>query len=126
MITYGLLYYPSAVQEERQRAREKGEVEVESTTSANSEMPVEMILDAEMSVDVLLESYVDNPNDPMSCMYQAAEKQIYSLIEWAKHVPHFVELPLDDQVVLMRIGKSLNITSSLEPLSIYITELYND
>jgi len=93
-----------AVQEERQRARERGEVEVESTTCANSEMPVEMILDAEMSVDNILESYVENPSDPSSSVYQAAEKQIFALIEWVKHIPHFSELQLDDQVTLMRAG----------------------
>ena len=29
----------------------------------------------------------------------AAERQLASLVEWAKHIPHFTELPLEDQVV---------------------------
>ena len=28
----------------------------------------------------------------------AAERQLASLVEWAKHIPHFTELPLEDQV----------------------------
>ena len=33
----------------------------------------------------------------------AAERQLASLVEWAKHIPHFTELPLEDQVVLKMI-----------------------
>ena len=28
----------------------------------------------------------------------AATRQLASLVEWAKHIPHFKELPLEDQV----------------------------
>lgn len=49
----------AAVQEERQRVKEKGEGEVESTSSANSDMPVEKVLDAELSVDPKLDTYID-------------------------------------------------------------------
>ena len=48
-----------AVQEERQRAKEKGEGEVESTSNANSEMPVEKILEAELAVEPKTDTYVD-------------------------------------------------------------------
>ena len=48
-----------AVQEERQRGKEKGEGEVESTSSANSEMPVERILEAELSVEPKNCTYID-------------------------------------------------------------------
>lgn len=101
---YVCLYVCVAVQEERQRAREKGETEVESTTSANSDMPIEMILDAELSVDTILDLYVDSSNVPSGGLYRAAEKQIYGLMEWAKHVPHLIELRLEDQVILMCTG----------------------
>ena len=47
------------MQEERQRVKEKGEGEVESTSSANSDMPVERILDAEVSVEPGTDTYVD-------------------------------------------------------------------
>ena len=48
-----------AVQEERQRGKDKGEGEVESTSSANSEMPVEQIIDAELSVEPKNCTYID-------------------------------------------------------------------
>jgi hypothetical protein len=113
-----------AVQEERQRAKEKGEVEVESTTSANSEMPVELILEAELAADALMDfsadmglgggsgttlGYGGNGDEAArlevpDVVYQAMERQLTALVDWAKRVPHFVELPLDDQVTLLRVG----------------------
>lgn len=99
-----LAFFPSAaVQEERQRAKERGD-EVESTTSANSEMPVEMILDAEMALENQLDVYTDNPNDIAGSFVMAAEKQMYALVDWAKRIPHFTELSLEDQVILLRTG----------------------
>jgi hypothetical protein len=35
---------------------------------------------------------------------QTADKQLFALVEWAKRIPHFSELPLDDQVILLRAG----------------------
>lgn len=49
----------TAVQEERQRGKERGESEVESTSSFNEEMPVEKILDAELAVEPKTETYSD-------------------------------------------------------------------
>ena len=46
------------MQEERQRVKEKGE-EVESTSGANNDMPVEQILEAELAVDPKIENYID-------------------------------------------------------------------
>lgn len=46
------------------------------------------------------------PNDPVTNICQAADKQLFTLVEWAKRIPHFSELPLDDQVILLRAGKS--------------------
>lgn len=91
-----------AVQEERQRARERGEVEVESTTSANSEMPIESILDAEEAIDVQLDSLVESSNDTSGWICTVAEKQLYALVDWAKRIPHFTELSIDDQLVLLK------------------------
>lgn len=62
---HGVLKYPvcvfacafPAVQEERQRGRERGESEVESTSSFNEEMPVDKILDAELAVEPKTETY---------------------------------------------------------------------
>ncbi|TKS74533.1 Retinoic acid receptor RXR-gamma-B [Collichthys lucidus] len=98
-----------AVQEERQRGKERGESEVESTSSFNEEMPVEKILDAELAVEPKTETYSDgspsnSTNDPVTNICQAADKQLFTLVEWAKRIPHFSELPLDDQVILLRAG----------------------
>lgn len=35
---------------------------------------------------------------------QATDKQLIQLVEWAKHIPHFKNLPLSDQVILLRAG----------------------
>lgn len=45
------------------------------------------------------------PNDPVTNICQAADKQLFTLVEWAKRIPHFSELPLDDQVILLRAGE---------------------
>ena len=34
----------------------------------------------------------------------ATNKQLFQLVEWAKHIPHFTTLPLEDQVMLLRAG----------------------
>lgn len=45
-----------AVQEERQRTKERDQSEVESTSSLHSDMPVERILDAENRVECKVEN----------------------------------------------------------------------
>lgn len=49
----------AAVQEERQRGKERGENEVESSSSFSEEMPVDKILDAELAVEPKTETYTD-------------------------------------------------------------------
>lgn len=49
-------------------------------------------------------SFSLQPNDPVTNICQAADKQLFTLVEWAKRIPHFSELPLDDQVILLRAG----------------------
>uniref|UniRef100_A0A671LTL7 Retinoid x receptor, beta b n=1 Tax=Sinocyclocheilus anshuiensis TaxID=1608454 RepID=A0A671LTL7_9TELE len=76
-------------------------------SSANEEMPVEKILEAETAVEHRSDLHSDatgSPNDPVTNICQAADKQLYTLVEWAKRIPHFSELPLDDQVILLRAG----------------------
>ncbi|NXE43152.1 RXRA protein, partial [Ptilorrhoa leucosticta] len=48
-----------AVQEERQRGKDRNENEVESTSSANEDMPVEKILEAELAVEPKTETYIE-------------------------------------------------------------------
>lgn len=54
----------------------------------------------------LLPSHIQE-NDPVTNICQAADKQLFTLVEWAKRIPHFSELALDDQVILLRAGKCL-------------------
>lgn len=62
----------SAVQEERQRGREKSDNEVESTSSFSEDMPVEKILDAELAVEPKTETYVDgSPSNSVSASHNA-------------------------------------------------------
>ena len=43
--------------------------------------------------------------DPVVNICQAADKQLFTLVEWAKNIPHFTDLPLEDQVILLRAGQ---------------------
>ncbi|XP_019643399.1 PREDICTED: retinoic acid receptor RXR-alpha-B-like isoform X2 [Branchiostoma belcheri] len=94
----------SAVQEERQRSKEGKDGEVVSTTNPNEDMPVEKIQEAEMAVEPKDGNLVEQPNDPVTNICQAADKQLVTLVEWAKRIPHFSDLPIDDQVILLRAG----------------------
>lgn len=62
---------PAAVQEERQRNRER-EGEVESTSVVNEEMPVEKILEAEMAVEQKTELHADGSSGGSSVSNQDA------------------------------------------------------
>lgn len=53
------MFLHAAVQEERQRAKDRNENEVESTSSANEDMPVEKILEAELAVEPKTETYIE-------------------------------------------------------------------
>ncbi|XP_051022823.1 retinoic acid receptor RXR-alpha isoform X3 [Acomys russatus] len=141
-----------AVQEERQRGKDRNENEVESTSSANEDMPVEKILEAELAVEPKTETYVEanmglnpsshvslsggedlmscsnkwpvpsTPNDPVTNICQAADKQLFTLVEWAKRIPHFSELPLDDQVILLRAGWNELLIASFSHRSIAVKD----
>ncbi|MEQ2286304.1 hypothetical protein AMECASPLE_001150 [Ameca splendens] len=116
-----------SVQEERQRNKER-EGEVESTSAVNEEMPVEKILEAEMAVEQKTELHADgssdgsSPNDPVTNICQAADKQLFTLVEWAKRIPHFSELPLDDQVILLRAGWNELLIASFSHRSISVKD----
>ncbi|XP_067868121.1 retinoic acid receptor RXR-alpha-A isoform X2 [Heterodontus francisci] len=119
-----------AVQEERQRGKDRNENEVESTSSANEDMPVEKIVEAELAVEPKTETYIDSnlgmasssPNDPVTNICQAADKQLFTLVEWAKRIPHFSELPLDDQVILLRAGWNELLIASFSHRSITVKD----
>ncbi|XP_043939505.1 retinoic acid receptor RXR-beta isoform X3 [Protopterus annectens] len=116
-----------AVQEERQRCKEK-DSEVESTSGANEDMPVDKILEAELAVEQKTDLNLDgsgggnSPNDPVTNICQAADKQLFTLVEWAKRIPHFSELPLDDQVILLRAGWNELLIASFSHRSISVKD----
>lgn len=76
---------------------------VTSATLSSSflEMSADRILQAEMKVE-----YTVDPldADEVSDVNQAISRQLYQLIEWAKHLPNFIGLPLNDQVALLKSG----------------------
>ncbi|XP_011641389.1 retinoic acid receptor RXR-alpha-B isoform X2 [Pogonomyrmex barbatus] len=89
-----------AVQEERQRTKERDQSEVESTSSLHTDMPIERILEAEKRV----ECKIEQGNYENAHLCAASTEQMYQLVTWAKHIPHFTSLPLEDQVLLLRAG----------------------
>nr|BAP15929.1 ultraspiracle 2 isoform [Henosepilachna vigintioctopunctata] len=91
-----------AVQEERQRTKERDASEVESTSTLQTDMTLERLMEAEKRVEcnnlpVPIENAVTN-------ICQATNKQLYQLVEWVKLIPHFTSLPVCDQVLLLRSG----------------------
>lgn len=100
-----------AVQEERQRNKEKNENQVESTcNNLCLEMPAERILQAENKVELKTDQFdTEDIND----VNQAVTRQLYQLIEWAKNIPHFISLSLDDQVILLKIAWNELLIASL-------------
>lgn len=69
-------------------------------------MPTDRILEAEKIADMDNDGSLPSEvtGDMSETIKFAAQKQLTQLVEWAKHIPHFIELPLDDQVALLRGG----------------------
>ncbi|XP_034940747.1 retinoic acid receptor RXR-alpha-B isoform X2 [Chelonus insularis] len=110
-----------AVQEERQRTKERDQGEVESTSSLHADMPVERILEAENRVECKLENQGNYENN-LSNLLNATNKQLFQLVEWAKHIPHFTSLPLEDQVLLLRAGWNELLIAAFAHRSIDVTD----
>ncbi|OCT67831.1 retinoid X receptor beta L homeolog isoform X2 [Xenopus laevis] len=113
-----------AVQEERQRGKER-DGEAELSGAINEEMPVEKILEAELAVEQKSDQSLEgggSPSDPVTNICQAADKQLFTLVEWAKRIPHFSELALDDQVILLRAGWNELLIASFSHRSISVKD----
>ncbi|XP_071276994.1 LOW QUALITY PROTEIN: retinoic acid receptor RXR-alpha-B-like [Agelaius tricolor] len=114
-----------AVQEERQRGKDK-EGDADFGLAPNEEMPVEKLLEAELAVEPKSDDGAGpggaSPNDPVTNICQAADKQLFTLVEWAKRVPHFSGLPLDDQVILLRAGWNELLIASFSHRSIAVKD----
>ncbi|XP_050728147.1 retinoic acid receptor RXR-like isoform X8 [Eriocheir sinensis] len=94
-----------AVEEERQRTKgDKGDGDTESSCGAISDMPIASIREAELTVEPIDEQPLDQGQDVVSNICQAADRHLVQLVEWAKHIPHFTDLPIEDQVVLLKAG----------------------
>ncbi|XP_064804483.1 retinoic acid receptor RXR-alpha-B-like [Oncorhynchus masou masou] len=119
-----------AVQDERQRAKERRESEADSLGCANEDMPVERIEEAELAVELKTKTCIkgslgvptNSPNDPVTNICQATDKQLFNLVEWAKMIPHFSELALDDQVILLRAGWNELLIASFSHRSITVND----
>jgi len=115
-----------AVQEERQRGSRDKMAEdndgVESTSLGPGDMPTDRILEAERICDKHeLDPIVSEGDDIQAKFKFAAEKQLTSLVEWAKRIPHFTELPMDDQVILLRGGWNELMIAGFSHRSVGIT-----
>lgn len=111
-----------AVQEERQRTKgDKGDGDTESSCGAISDMPIASIREAELSVDPIDEQPLDQ-GDVVSNICQAADRHLVQLVEWAKHIPHFTDLPIDDQVVLLKAGWNELLIASFSHRSIGVED----
>jgi len=94
----------AAVQEERQRGGRGGGEEGEGGVEAGlgpQDMPAARILAAEAACAVPATAAAGEGTDLLKF---AADRQLASLVQWAKLVPHFSQLPPDDQVLLLRGG----------------------
>ena len=109
------------VQEERQRPKSErmgsGGGDEDGNENSNlgpGDMPAERILEAERMSDKfeLDQAGVGADTDIQTKFKFAGEKQLNSLVEWAKHIPHFAELNIDDQVINMfTIYKSFSLNT---------------
>lgn len=110
-----------AVQEERQKSGLNGDGESPSSPGASNgagtptnglslsssgssnddDLLIEKLMAAELSVEPKIESFHEE-----ECSYDrllsTTNSQLAQLTDWAKRVPHFATLSLDDQVALVR------------------------
>lgn len=73
-------------------------------------MPAERILQAENKVELNIDQF---DTEDISDVNQAVTRQLYQLIDWAKNIPHFNSLSLDDQVILLKVGWNELLIASL-------------
>ncbi|XP_066255397.1 retinoic acid receptor RXR-alpha-B isoform X3 [Euwallacea similis] len=89
-----------AVQEERQRTKDRDTSEVESTSNLQVDMPLERLVEAEKRVECHeVSASLENVN---ANIRQASDTHLLQLLEWAKHLPHFSSLNMQDQIILLK------------------------
>jgi len=77
-------------------------VEVTSSRVEMPLIPIDSIVSAESMVDPAIQMFANTSVDPIRHVCLAADKQLASLAEWAKKLPHFTSLDITDQVVLLQ------------------------
>ena len=90
-----------AVQEERQRgSSNKIGGDDDDSVDGLGDMPAQMILEAEMICEKYEREQLMTEIDGniQTKLKTAADKQLLALVEWAKNIPHFTSLCVDDQV----------------------------
>lgn len=96
------------VQEERQRTKEKNNEMSGDPNQHNgsvSDMPISRIKEAEYLADPQdFEIAFDENMSDMTKYIIAAKKQMEQVVRWAKLIPHFTNLPLKDQMILLKVG----------------------
>jgi len=96
-----------AVQEERQRgSSNKIGGDDDDSVDGLGDMPAHLILEAEMICEKYEREQILTEMDGniQTKLKSAADKQLLALVEWAKNIPHFTSLCVDDQVALLRGG----------------------
>ncbi|XP_036891208.1 retinoic acid receptor RXR-gamma isoform X2 [Sturnira hondurensis] len=61
-------------------------------------------------------------SDPVTNICHAADKQLFTLVEWAKRIPHFSDLTLEDQVILLRAGWNELLIASFSHRSVSVQD----
>ncbi|XP_065068108.1 retinoic acid receptor RXR-alpha-B-like isoform X2 [Rhopilema esculentum] len=77
-------------------------VEVTSSRVEMPLIPIDSVVSAEGMVDPAIQLFANTSVDPIRHVCLAADKQLASLAEWAKKLPHFTSLEITDQVVLLQ------------------------
>ena len=62
------------------------------------------IYKAEVASHHYSENVVKEMRPDLVALITAADKQMTSLVNWAKKIPHFTELPVEDQAILLNEG----------------------
>ncbi|TRY76156.1 hypothetical protein TCAL_03513 [Tigriopus californicus] len=90
-----------------------GDNEVESSTGGPpmSDMPIERIIEAE-NISELGGAFSRKDSDDLQAHMPGGfegdqpnkRKMLQQLVEWAKHIPHFTDLKIEDRIKLIRAG----------------------